>query len=245
MRALKVKIFRTGSGDKNTAHFDEFSIKEKPRMTILLLLDEIKEELDPNMYYESVCCSSICGSCAIKMNGQPKLACKTQTSSLPQEIILEPLDFFPKIKDLATDKSIFFDALNKELEAWIHPIKNFNGEDEKFSEAVSAKLYESERCIECGICISSCPAASYAGFISASGCAKGMRFALDPRNKDKKAVEKLISILASDEGLWGCRGIGACENFCPKEISLKNQLASSRRKILGLIIKEWIQKARL
>lgn len=237
MRKLKIKILRTSLSKENDVHFDRFFIEEKPRMTVLLVLEEIKETLDSSIYYEAVCRSSICGSCAIKINGQPKLACKTQTSSLPQEITLEPLDFFPKIKDLATDKSIFFDTLNKKLGAWVHPVKKFGGEDEKFPEKISAKLYESERCIECGICVSSCPAASYAGFASASGCTKGLRFALDPRNKDKKALEKLIAALASDEGLWGCHGIGACENFCPKEIPLRNQLAASRKKILKLILK--------
>lgn len=236
MRALKVKIAR-GNGV-----FSEFLIKEKPRMSILLLLDEIKETEDPSIYYEAVCRSSICGSCAVKINGQPKLACKTQTSSLPENINLKPLDFFPLIKDLATDKSVFFEKLNKKLGAWIKPQKPFSKLDEIVPEDISAKLYERERCIECGICVSACPAASHGKFISASGSQKALRFLLDPRNKSKEAVEKLISVLSSDEGLWGCHGVGACQNFCPKEIPLEKQLAESRREILKLIIRNGIKR---
>ncbi|MBI2450254.1 MAG: 4Fe-4S dicluster domain-containing protein [Candidatus Nealsonbacteria bacterium] len=235
MRELKVKIAR---GNKN---FSEFSVQEKPRMSVLLLLDEILETQDSSIYYESVCRSSICGSCAVKINGQPKLACKTQTSSLPENITLEPLDFFPLIKDLATDKSRFFLELNRKLETWIHPSKPFSGKDEIMPEEVSAKLYERERCIECGICVSACPAASFTNFMSASGTQKALRFLDDPRNS-KEAQEKLIAVLASDEGLWGCHGVGACENFCPKEIPLTRQLAESRREIIKLILRDWFKK---
>src|SRR3989338_6059251 len=154
MRQLKIKIAR------DNGNFSEFLVQEKPGMSVLSLLDEILETQDSSIYYEAVCQSSICGSCAIKINGQPKLACKTQTSSLPENIALEPLDFFPLIKDLATDKSKFFEELNKRLETWVHPEKPFTNEDEIMPDEISAKLYERERCIECGICISACPAAS-------------------------------------------------------------------------------------
>jgi len=242
MRKLTVRILRAKPGQEKNAHFDEYCIEEKPRMSVLLVLDEIKETKDPSIYYESVCRSSICGSCAIKINGQPKLACKTQTSSLPDKITLEPLDVFPLIKDLAVDKSQFFEELNKKLETWVHRQKEFKNLDEKISEELASQLYESERCIECGICISACVAASCAKFMGASGCGKGLRFVLDPRNEDKEAIKKLISVLASDEGLWGCHGIGACEKFCPKEINLLKQLGKARIEVLKLIVKEWLKK---
>lgn len=243
MRELKIKIMRIKPGQEKEKYYSEYVIEEKPRMTVLLLLDEIKETMDSSIYYEAVCRSSICGSCAIKINGQPKLACKTQIVSLPQEIVLEPLDFFPLIKDLAVDKSGFFKELNEKLETWTHQNKGFDGREENMTDKLAAELYERERCIECGICVSACPAASYGDkFISASGSQKALRFFLDPRNKDKLAIEKLSNILASDEGLWGCHGIGACENFCPKEIPLTRQLAESRRTILRLIIKDWFKK---
>ena len=242
MRTLKVKILRIVPGKEKEARYDEFTAQEKPRMNVLMILDEIKETIDPSIYYESVCRSSICGSCAIKINGKPKLACKTQVSTLPENITLEPLDVFPLIKDLAVDKSIFFETLNKKLETWVHRKNEFNNSEDNMTDELASKLYESERCIECGICISACPAASCANFIGATGCSKGLRFALDPRNDNKEAIEKLISVLATDEGLWGCHGIGACENFCPKEIGLLSHLSQSRIEVLKLILNDWFKK---
>lgn len=243
MRELKVRIKRFYPSKDKKPRFDEFIIQEKPRMSVLILLDEIKEIKDSSIYYESVCRSSICGSCAIKINGQPKLACKTQVSTLPLKITLEPLDFFPLIKDLATDKHTFFEKLNQELEAWIHREKDFNpDEEEKMDEKTASEIYDADRCIECGICISACPAQQISEFIGACGINKGLRFLLDPRNEKKEAIDKLIEKLASDKGLWGCSGVGACQNFCPKEIPLARQLANSRKNILKLIIKEWLKK---
>ncbi len=244
MRTLKIKIYRINPLDPNDKpYYDEYIVEEKPRMSVLLMLQEIQETKDQSIYYNSFCRSSICGSCAIKISGQPKLACKTQIASLPQEITLEPLDLFPIIKDLATDKHIFFEKLNEKLEAWVHREKEFNPEAEDLmSDETASKIYEADRCIECGICISACAAKHCPEFIGATGSNKGLRFLLDPRNEKEEAIDILIENLASDKGLWGCHGIGACENFCPKEIPLVKQMACARKKILALVVKEWIKK---
>jgi fumarate reductase iron-sulfur subunit len=237
MRTLQIKVFRKWSADEGREWYSNFEIEEKPRMSILMLLDEMRD-IDPTLHYEAVCRSSICGSCAIKINGRPRLACKTQTSDLPENILLEPLDVFPLIRDLATDKSVFFEKLNRALETWVHRDHPFDGSDEILTNETASQLYDTERCIECGICISACPAASFAGFIGATGSSKGLRFALDPRNENKEARQKLLILLTSNEGLWGCHGVGACKNFCPKEIPLINQLASARLEVLKLVLAE-------
>jgi fumarate reductase iron-sulfur subunit len=242
MRTLRVKVFRKPSGKNTISYYDIFTIEEKPRMSVLMLLDEIRDTKDSSLYYEAVCRSSICGSCAIKINGKPMLACKTQTSGLPEDIKMEPLAVFPHIKDLGVDKAVFFEKLNQKLETWVHRDTPFENKDEIISDELSSRLYDTERCIECGICISACPAASFAGFIGATGSSKGLRFALDPRNENKEARNKLLETLTSDEGLWGCHGVGACENFCPKEIPLINQLASARKEILALVLGDWSRK---
>lgn len=242
MRNLTVKILRIKPGEEDKKYYSEFLVQEKPRMSVLILLDEIKETLDSGIYYEAVCRSSICGACAIKINGQPKLACKTQVSSLPSKITLEPLDIFPLIKDLAVDKSKLFEELNKRLETWVHSKDDFKDQESLMSDKTATELYERERCIECGICLSACPAANFTRFVGATGCGKALRFALDPRNVGEKAVKELVSLLASDEGLWGCDGVGVCQKFCPKEMPLLNHLASTRRKVLMLILKEWLKK---
>jgi fumarate reductase iron-sulfur subunit len=240
-RKLLLRIKRGLPG--KDSYYSEYLVDEKEGMSVLSLLKHIQEEMDGDLYFERMCKSSICGSCAIKINGRPKLACKTQTSPLPNIITLEPLDFFPLIKDLATDKSKFFEGLNKYLEAWVHRGRPFNPNEEgRMSDKLASKLYANERCIECGICVSACAAASFGKFISAGGVLKGLRFGMDPRNENLEAVDKLVNILASDSGLWGCHGMESCENFCPKEIPLTKQLAIARKEFLKLVIKNSFKK---
>ena len=241
-RKLIVKIKRIG-GQIRKEYFDDFFVDEQKGMSVLALLDKIQTGQDTSVYYEGQCGCANCGICAIKINGKPKLACKTQVADLPYEIILEPLDFFPVIKDLAVDKSEFFNRFEQKIEAWVHRQKEFNPEKEDLmvSELADA-LYENERCVKCGICVSACAAASFGKFIGASGCIAAHRFLQDPRNEDSRAREKLIDILFSDEGLWGCHAIEACENFCPKEISLSRQLALARKETLKILLKEWLAR---
>jgi succinate dehydrogenase / fumarate reductase iron-sulfur subunit len=50
-----------------------------------------------------------CGSCGMKLNGKPRLACYTKISELEGDTITcEPLPNFPYIRDLVTDFSQFF-----------------------------------------------------------------------------------------------------------------------------------------
>ena len=56
---------------------------------------------DANIAYRYSCRAGQCGSCAIKVNGKAKLACKAE---IGDNDILEPLDL-PVIKDLIVDRS--------------------------------------------------------------------------------------------------------------------------------------------
>ncbi|OWK27406.1 MAG: hypothetical protein US76_04215 [Parcubacteria group bacterium GW2011_GWA2_38_13b] len=243
-RKLIVKIKRI-SGRIRREYFNDFIVDEQRGMSVLALLDEIQTGQDSSIYYDGQCGCANCGICAIKINGRPKLACKTQTADLPYEIVLEPLDFFPIVKDLAVDKSEFFNRLEQKMEAWVHRQKEFNPEKEDLMvPELADALYENERCVKCGICVSACAAASFGKFIGASGCITAHRFLQDPRNEDLGARQKLINILSSDDGLWGCHAIEACDNFCPKEIPLGRQLALARKETLKILFKEWLGLAK-
>jgi fumarate reductase iron-sulfur subunit len=70
-------------------------------MTIYLALTQIRESMDAGLSFDFVCRAGICGSCAMMINGRPKLACRTLTKDLPNEIMLLPLPTFKLIKDLS------------------------------------------------------------------------------------------------------------------------------------------------
>jgi fumarate reductase iron-sulfur subunit len=52
---------------------------------------------------------------------------------------------------------------------------------------------------------------------------------IDPR--DEREVGRFFQVVGTDEGVFGCMGLMACEDLCPKGIPLQSQLAYVRRKL--------------
>jgi len=85
-----------------------------------------------------------------------------------------------------------------------------------------------DRCIECGCCIASCGTANMReDFIGAAGLNRIARFLVDPR--DKRGDADFFEVVGTDEGVFGCMGLMACDDLCPKSISLQAQLSLVRR----------------
>ena len=95
--------------------------------TILDCLNRIKWEQDGTLAFRKNCRNTICGSCAMRINGRSALACKENVGSeigkVPQigtsgsnanvipEITVAPLGNMPVIKDLVVDMSSFWNNL--------------------------------------------------------------------------------------------------------------------------------------
>ncbi|MDP3044279.1 MAG: 2Fe-2S iron-sulfur cluster-binding protein, partial [Bacillota bacterium] len=65
-----------------------YQLKEAGGMTMFVALTKIREEQDPSLMFDFVCRASICGSCAMLINGKPRLACKTLTRDYGTKITL-------------------------------------------------------------------------------------------------------------------------------------------------------------
>jgi len=237
MRRLKLTIFRYDPADaESKPHYQEYLIDETPRMSIYNALDYIQSNIDPSIYFDTVCRSNVCGSCAININGQPKLACRTQTSTLPAKILLEPLTYFPLIKDLCTDKAHYFFNLIRRIEGWSQMQEEFNPEQEHLvSEEEILPVYEADRCIECGICLEACGAAKFDHeYLGAAGINRVWRFAADPR--DSRGVKGMLEHLATEQGVFGCEAMLGCRDFCPKDIELPKVIGKLRAKVVRQVI---------
>lgn len=66
--------------------FEEYEVLEN--RTLLENLQEIKENSDSTLTFKSGCRSGVCGCCAVRVNGQERLSCKTKVS---ENAFIEPL----------------------------------------------------------------------------------------------------------------------------------------------------------
>lgn len=235
LRDLRVNIFRFNPEcPEEPASLEGFDLRETPSMTLFMLLNEIRENADPNLNFDFVCRAGICGSCAMLVNGKPRLACRTLTKDLPAQITLLPLPGFELIGDLSVDTGKWMRAMSESLETWVHRQQealDLCALEEKMDAHTAEQIYELERCIECGCCVAACGTAQmHENFVGAVGINQLARFRLDPR--DVRSDGDYFSVLGSEDGVFGCMTLLGCEDYCPKNLPLAQQIAYMRRAMV-------------
>ncbi len=234
-RRLRFEIFRYNPEDPASApHMQTFELDETPYMSLFIALNKIRETQDPSLQFDFACRSAICGSCGMMVNGRPALGCRTLTSQLPDVIRLHPLPVFKLIGDLSVDTGSWFRALVERAEGWIHAREPFDptAQEARMDDETAAAIYASDRCIECGCCIAACGVANVNDrFFGAAGLNRMARFMMDPR--DVRGDTDWFEVVSTEHGVFGCIGLMACHDVCPKELPLLEVYAYLRRRALA------------
>ncbi|CAM3917234.1 MULTISPECIES: fumarate reductase iron-sulfur subunit [Shewanella] len=217
----------------------KYQLEEAPGMTVFIALNMLREQQDPSLQFDFVCRAGICGSCAMVINGYPTLACRTLTSKYPKgEITLMPLPGFELIGDLSVNTGKFMRELAERLKLWLHPRNDevdIHRIEAPMDPEEAAKLYELERCVECGVCVSACATKQMRDtFVGAVGMMKIARFELDSR--DARSVEDFYHVIGNQDGVFGCMTLLGCQDNCPKDLPHMQQIAYLRRKMATALV---------
>ena len=217
---IVLNIYRGGPNQKPENSYDSYRVPVSRWTTVLDALIYAKERLDSSVAIRDSCRMASCGSCGMKINGIPRLACYTKISELgTHTITCEPLPNFPLIRDLVTDFQEFFDH-HKKIQPYIqnlHPDPSIDklSEFEQTPQEVDEFLQFSY-CIKCGLCYSACPTvATDTKFPGPQALAQAYRYFADSRDD---AVEKRLSIIDDKHGIWRCHFAGSCSKVCPKGV---------------------------
>jgi len=198
----------------------EYAVPGRDGMTVLDALLYARDYLDHSMALRFSCRQASCGSCGMKINGRPRLACYTQVAELGgKKVVVQPMDNFAIIKDLVIDLESFFE---KHRGVVPYLIRADSQEMEKPSAEYMMKPEELEKvlqftyCIKCGLCTSSCPTvATDSKFPGPQALAQAYRYIADPRDE---GGEKRIELLDDAHGVWRCHFAGSCSFVCPKGV---------------------------
>ncbi|PKG55801.1 succinate dehydrogenase/fumarate reductase iron-sulfur subunit [Shewanella sp. Choline-02u-19] len=239
-RMLTFNIFRYDPqepGDK--PKMVKYQLEETPGMTVFIALNRLREEQDTSLQFDFVCRAGICGSCAMVINGFPTLACRTLTRKYPKgDIMLMPLPGFELIGDLSVNTGKFMRELAERLKLWLHPISDdldVHRLEAPMDPVEAAKLYELERCVECGVCVSACATKQMREtFVGAVGMMKLARFELDSR--DGRELEDYYHVIGNQDGVFGCMTLLGCQDNCPKDLPHMQQIAYLRRKMAVTLV---------
>ena len=195
---------------------NKVSVFEVKKTNLLQALIEIKSYQDNSLSFRCGCKSGICGSCAVRVNGTEKLACKTK---IEENDLIEAIKNLPIIKDLVVDVS---------HETLLIKKANLNIE-EKNNETISQedikRIDLQSNCILCNICYSACPVFDVnKEFLGPFALSRALRYV-----NDKKLSNK-INVLDSVQtnGIWNCILCGACTLVCPQSIDSKADIMELR-----------------
>ncbi len=233
---IVIKIFRANRSRGDSASYDSFEVPVQRWTTVLDALLYTKSYHDSSIGIRYSCRMASCGSCGMKINGIPRLACYTKISELEgSTIICEPLANFPHIRDLVTDFSQFFDH-HKKMQPYIHN-KNSNMTDEKelteFNQSLEDvdKYLQFSYCIKCGLCYSACPTvATDTKFPGPQALSQAYRYYADTRDDDTK---ERLNIVDEKHGIWRCHFAGSCSKVCPKGVDPALGIQLLRGHLMG------------
>ena len=95
---LTVRISRFDPAHDQNPHIEKYTVDVNEGARILNVLQAVQVQ-DPTLSFRSSCRAGQCGSCAVRVNGEPALACMTEATD---EMLIEPLDL-SVIKDLTVE----------------------------------------------------------------------------------------------------------------------------------------------
>jgi succinate dehydrogenase/fumarate reductase iron-sulfur protein len=227
MATYRFKIARTDP--RSASHY---ALDLDSRMTVLDALFIIQREHDPSLSFRCSCRVGMCGTCAMRVNWIPRLACQTRVETLESETItIEPLAALPVTKDLVVDLGPFF-AKWKKVRPALHP-KNKDSRqlaivppDSEFGR----QAQEKRDCITCGACYSVCGiVGTNADYLGPAAINRAMLRLLDPRDAN---VDERLAVLNDETGVWRCHTQFNCVAACPKGINLTDSIMKMKRALL-------------
>jgi len=220
-RELELRVQRFDPSTESSPRIQRYSVPMRDGMTVLDALLYVKFRLDHGVAMRFSCRMASCGSCGMKVNGRPRLACETQVSDLGSPTItVQPMDNFPIVRDLVVDLESFFSkhaAVSPRLvrEGDAQEIDSPTGEF-LMTPAELESIVQFTYCIKCGLCSSSCPTVSTDSlFPGPQALAQAYRFLKDARDG---AGDQRLDLVDTQHGVWRCHFAGTCSAVCPKGV---------------------------
>lgn len=242
-------LFKIIRQQQNSAPIvQNYFVETDPSNTILDCLNLIKWEQDGTLAFRKNCRNTICGSCAMRINGRSALACKenvgselarlqkisslaNQANTTP-EITIAPLGNMPVIKDLVVDMSSFWNNLEAVAPYVSTAARQVPEREFLQTPQERSRLDQTGNCIMCGACYSECNAREVnPDFVGPHALAKAYRMVADSRDTD--TAQRLESYNEGTKGVWGCTRCLYCDSVCPMEVAPLEQISKIKQELLA------------
>jgi succinate dehydrogenase / fumarate reductase iron-sulfur subunit len=228
---LRLRRYDPESGQ--APYWDEHTVELEPHRSVLDAILQARDRFDGSIGIRCSCRQAICGSCGVRVNGAPALACHTHldaaaSSARDEAIEVEPMGNMPVLKDLIVDMDAVHWKKIRRVTPWLLAKQPVPEREYIVPKESMVDVTQTMACIQCGACVSDCLSMEVdPDFIGPAALAKAYRFVGDPR--DAEHFERLNDLAQDPHGLFDCTHCFNCVQACPKDVDPMGQIMRLRR----------------
>jgi succinate dehydrogenase/fumarate reductase iron-sulfur protein len=229
-------IYRQKGQEKG--HYQDFVLDIDPEEYVLDGVEKIWAFHDRTLLFRHACHHSTCGACGMRVNDREALTCITRIRDITHnggKVKVDPLRNFPIVSDLVVDFGDFFNKLDEVNSNHIQPTDLLPRQHKHgihgHENPMRPGMFRLTDCLECGLCVSACPAAAthedYLGPASLAGAQ------LNVLNGDKAVMD----VVDADNGLWRCHSAYECSEVCPSFVEPGSRIMDLRKETVSSQLK--------
>ena len=231
---IVLRVLRYNPETDRAPYWADYPVEVDPHDRLLDALLAVQAQHDPALAFRKSCGHGVCGSDAMMINGEERLACKTliqDVAALPDSVVtLAPLRHLRVLRDLIVDQQPFFNRY-RAVKPYLVPASDPVPDRERLqSPQDRERIDEASNCILCGACFSACPILDdVPDYIGPAALVQAARFDEDSRDA---GLNERRPVLDSPHGAWACANRFFCTQVCPRGIKV-TRLINRTKQVLG------------
>jgi succinate dehydrogenase / fumarate reductase iron-sulfur subunit len=257
---LRLRRYDPKSGE--AAYWDEHWVELGARNSVLDAILKIRDEVDGSVGIRCSCQQAICGSCGVRMNGKPGLACNTHLEeaaarghgtgwnpapdsgtgngsgsgagdTTPEGVIeVEPMGNMPVIRDLIVDMDAVHWRKIQRVTPYLINKQPVPEREYIVPHENMVDITQTMACIQCGACVSDCLSMEIDPLFIGPA-ALSKAYRFVGDPRDAEHAERLHDLSEDPHGIYDCTHCFNCIDACPKEVAPMSQIMRLRRRAGG------------
>lgn len=219
---VTAEVRRFDPSQDQPPRFERFEVTGVENMRVLDVIRSIYENQAGDLAFQYACRIGRCGTCAVRVNGVPVLACQERCKP---SMRIEPLTPFPVLRDLVVDRTEV-EANYAKLRLVPKRAAPHLRQPEPIAPKLSERICQLDSCLACMVCVSGCPAVAERPFDGPAFMLKLRQMAEHPSDCSDDRLQQAVA-----GGMLECFGCDKCTQLCPADLSPAEAIRRFRNEL--------------